>query len=97
MRLNRLLRTAVFQFSALYAVVFGTSVLILSAIVYWIAQVAGSIAAAAVLYAVASGLAGFDTEPWPTWRFPQSTMCRFPFYGCACDQRKSQRHCGKNR
>ena len=27
---------------------------------YWIAQVAGSIAAAAVLYAIASGLAGFD-------------------------------------
>src|ERR1700735_3841957 len=27
---------------------------------YWIAQVAGSIAAAAVLYAIANGLAGFD-------------------------------------
>jgi signal transduction histidine kinase len=35
-RLNRLLRTASFRFSALYAGVFGMSVLLLSAIVYWI-------------------------------------------------------------
>jgi signal transduction histidine kinase len=37
---NRLLRTAAFQFSALYAVVFGASVLVLGAIVYWITQTA---------------------------------------------------------
>jgi signal transduction histidine kinase len=39
-RLNRLLRTAAFQFLALYAVVFGISVLALSVIVYWITQAA---------------------------------------------------------
>lgn len=38
MRLNRLFRTAAFQFSALYAAVFGISVLVLAAIVFWITQ-----------------------------------------------------------